>query len=60
MNIMSRNDFGGETRRTNNVALQVLVHAFRTAVYNEKDFIENLRLHDYQCETDWESIQIDI
>ena len=56
MCIMGRND---DDRQTNNTGLKVLVHAFREAGYDEKKFIENLRQHDYQVETEWEDVDID-
>jgi hypothetical protein len=56
MNVMGRND---DNREVNNTALKVLVYAFRQAGYDEKQFIDNLRVNDYQCETGWEKIEID-
>ena len=53
MCIMGRN-----SGRENNTALKVLVHAFITAKYDEKKFIENLRRVDYDVVTDWEKIEI--
>lgn len=43
-------------RIANKNALKVLIHAFRTGGYNEKKFIDNLRVHDYQIETEWEEV----
>lgn len=46
-------------RMQNQTALKVLIHAFRTATYNEAKFIDNLRVHDYQIETEWEEVVLD-
>ena len=43
-------------RIENPTALSVLVYAFKKADYNEKKFIDNLRIHDYQIETEWQDI----
>ena len=45
-------------RIQNKTALKVLIHAFRTADYNEEKFIENLRVNDYQIQTEWEDITL--
>lgn len=47
------------SRIENKTALKVLVYAFQTAGYNEKQFIDNLRVHDYQVETEWENVVLD-
>ncbi|MEI6079600.1 MAG: hypothetical protein WCQ53_03055 [bacterium] len=56
MVVMSRND---DDRDQNEASSKVLVHAFRSAGYDERKFIENLREHDYQVEEEWESIRLD-
>ncbi|MEI6080099.1 MAG: hypothetical protein WCQ53_05660 [bacterium] len=56
MVVMSRND---DDREQNEMASKVLVYAFRSAGYDEKKFIENLREHDYQVEEEWVSIRLD-
>jgi hypothetical protein len=57
MNVMSRND---SDREGNNVALQVLVHSYMKAEGDPEKFIEDLRVSDYQLDTSWEDIQIDL
>ena len=51
---------GGRNDRTesNNTALKVLVYAFRTAKYDERKFIKNLQVVDYQVDTGWETIEL--
>lgn len=39
-------------------AIKVLVYAFRAAGYDEKKFIENLRVNDYDIDRGWESIEL--
>jgi len=56
MVIMGRND---DDRAQNEMASKVLVYAFRSAGFDEKKFIENLREHDYQVEEEWESISLE-
>ena len=46
-------------RIRNKTALKVLIHAFITASYNEKKFIDMLRVCDYQIDTEWERVEID-
>ena len=38
--------------------LKVLCHAFITSGYNEKKFIENIRVNDYEVVRDWEALEI--
>ena len=57
MCVMGRND---DDREQNNTALQVLVFAYLSANGDVSKFIENLRINDYEINTEWESIQIDI
>jgi hypothetical protein len=55
MCVMSRND---DDREQNNTALQVLVYAWLQADGHPDKFIDNLRVHDYQIETEWEKVVI--
>ena len=57
MNIMSRND---DDREQNNIPLKVLVHSYLKSEGDPERFIEDLRVSDYQIDTEWESIQIDL
>ncbi len=57
MNIMSRND---SDRGRNNIPLKVLVHSYLKAEGDPDAFIEDLRLTDYQIDTSWEDIEIEL
>jgi hypothetical protein len=57
MCVNGRND---DDRRTNNTALKVLIYAFMSAGYDEKKFIENLRIYDYDSDRKWEYLRIDL
>jgi hypothetical protein len=56
MCIMSRND---DSRTLNNTALKVLVYAFKQANYDERKFVENLQICDYECDRKWDKINIE-
>ena len=55
MNVNGRMD--DDTEQNTN-AFKVLIHAFRTAGYNEKKFIENIRVYDYEIMREWEEVKI--
>jgi len=57
MNVMSRND---DDRKRNNVPLSVLVHSYLKVDGIPEGFIQDLRETDYQIDTSWEEIQIDL
>ena len=57
MCLMSRND---DDRKQNESALKVLIHVYLKVKGDPIKFIENLRKNDYQVDTAWEKVVIDI
>ena len=57
MSLMGRND---DDRKQNESALKVLIHSYLKVKGDPIKFIEDLRISDYQIDTAWEKVVIDI